>query len=559
MILPSINAIAVATIAGSALLSGVLGQEQVCDGQYWADYASGSCNCDCEPGPFLCEYAPPQVTLYDNIETCCAIGLSWIDPRFCNSRSTGTYTNGWIVDWTTETCVKDCDPTLGPPCANPSVLADLSAKIHDTVAECCGRLNWIPRKTCIAESDITPPPTPPPTPIPLPPTPHPTPPLHPITTPCQELYNASQCTKPADLSHPPFNDTILDQPAEYDILKKLVGTWVNTDDTSSGIHTTMLPSPGTNSEQIGGKMHFVTENYTETLTFELVERWRVRNRGGTNEQMIGAVQYNQSIFGIETRKGLHEEIGMYMWLNDMYNHPATKESIEEDLGAPELLPGDGARGPNFVPFHTIARSGTIPHGNSILLLGKQQGNSTEIKSGIEGPPKFPTGLDTWDFAHLAMQPSMGAHGLNINLDKPPPSWVHDPSVPIKDPSGNKAYVQRILADKHYPHSSRPDLRLRDTIKDQKITKHDFILLDTEFDNGQGPQGGILSTPMVAKYTPVSKMTFRMWIEEVEEEGEIILQLQYEQIMFFQFGFGTTGGKTFWPHIQVNTLRKKKDD
>lgn len=351
-----------------------------------------------------------------------------------------------------------------------------------------------------------------------------------------------------DVSNPPFHVGRLDEPAKHDVLKKLKGTWVNTEKTNYGLHTTCLPSPGTNSEQIPGKFHFLTENYTEVMTFELMNDV-VRNRGGTNEQLVGSVKYSQSIVSKETGKGIHEEVGMYMWLDDMYNHPATKESTKKDLGAPELLPGDGARGPHFKPGHTIARSGTIPHGNSILLLG----NPT---LDIPGPPKFPTGLDTWDINHTAVSASMGSLDLNINLDEPPPSWAFDTSLPICDPSGNKSYVQRIIADKNYPYSTRPDLRLRDTINDQNIIKHDLIVLDTEFDNGQGPQGGIHSTPMVARHTPVSKMTLRMWIEEVEEEGETILQLQYEQIMFFKFGFGTDGATTLWPHIQVNTLRKK---
>ena len=32
----------------------------------------------------------------------------------------------------------------------------------------------------------------------------------------------------------------------------------------------------------------------------------------------------------------------------------------------------------------------------------------------------------------------------------------------------------------------------------------------------------------------------------------------EQLMHFQFGFGTDGGHTLWPHIQCNTLRRASD-
>ena len=55
------------------------------------------------------------------------------------------------------------------------------------------------------------------------------------------------------------------------------------------------------------------------------------------------------------------------------------------------------------------------------------------------------------------------------------------------------------------------------------------------------------------------MTFRMWLENVvEEDGTIVEQLQYKQVMFFVFHFGTDEGSTFWPHSQVSTLRRQKE-
>jgi hypothetical protein len=366
----------------------------------------------------------------------------------------------------------------------------------------------------------------------------------------EEEEERCKITPPADVSHPSFFPGLLEKKADYGLLKKLEGTWVNTDRTGLGIHTTCMPSPGTNSEQIPGKFHFLSENYTETLKFDLVPD-AARNRGGTNEQFVGAVTYDQSIISKKTNKDIHKENGMFMWLNDMYNHPADNQTVKEDFGEPELLPGAGANGPHFVPKHKIARSGTIPHGNSILLLGG-------ASASIPGKPDFPEGLAAWDFEHLAISPSMGGGGNEpINLDKPRPEWVYDDTLRIRNPSGNQAYTQRILAHELYPYSTRPDLRLRDTIKDHNIKSHELIELRTDYDNGQGPQGGILNIPMIDKFTPVKKMSFRMWIEEVEEDGKTIMQLQYEQLMDFAFGFGTDGGVTLWPHIQVNTLRKQE--
>jgi len=351
-----------------------------------------------------------------------------------------------------------------------------------------------------------------------------------------------------------YSPAVLKEPAEYGVLRMLEGTWVNhnpsNNKTGWGLHTTCMPSPGTNSETIPGKFHFVSEDYTEEMTFTLVEG-SVRNRGGANEQFTGAVKYETSIQDL-SGNGLHAENGMYLWLKDMYNHPADAESVETDIGYPELKPGDGANGPDYVPAYSISRSGVIPHGSTILLFGN---NSEETA----GAPVFPTGTDAWDFDHLAISQSMGGAGTTpdtpINLDEPAPAWVHDKTLPIRDPSGNRTYTQRILAHDLYPYPVRPDLRLRDALAEQEVKS--YILIEMSTKEKGGPQGGVLNNPFVDRFTPVHEMNFRMWIETIIEDGEEILQLQYEQIQYFEFQYGTDGGTTRWPHIQVNTLRKKK--
>lgn len=349
----------------------------------------------------------------------------------------------------------------------------------------------------------------------------------------------------------PFTPSVLDKEPNYGVLKQLEGTWVNMNNTY-GIFTVSMPSPGTTPETIPGIFHFLCEEYTEELTFELVDGG-VRNRAGTNEQIVGAVKYEQSIKNRKDNKQIHEEVGMYMYLGNVYFHPASAESIKEDVGFLRLKPGDA--GQPFVPNHKIARSGTIPHGNSILLLG--DGNPDQ-----RGPPTWKSGNALWrEKDHLSITASMGG-GIGfppLNLDKPAPCWAFDESLPERNFDGNPTYTQRIVAHPLYPYSVRPDLLLRDTIKGQNITNYTLIELHTEFDEGKGPQGGVLRTPLIETHTHTKDITFRMWIEEViDENGDVVLQLQYEQIMYFVFMFGTGGGSTFWPHIQVNTLRKKKD-
>jgi hypothetical protein len=348
-----------------------------------------------------------------------------------------------------------------------------------------------------------------------------------------------------------FTPEVLKKPPNFGVLELLEGTWVNhnpdNNKTGWGLHTTCMPSPGTNSETIPGKFTFVCENYKETLTFTLVKD-AVRNRAGTNEQFCGAVKYDQSIQDLEGR-GLHEENGMYLWLDQIYNHPADDTSIETDLGAPELSSGAGANGPTFVPSYSISRSGTIPHGSTVQIFGKD--------SKHDGKPEFPVGTDAWNFDHLALSRSMGGAGttanMPIDLDKEPPDWVKDKTLQVTEPSGNKTYTQRILAHELYPYSVRPDLRLRDAVKNQQVKEYILIQMDTQEE--EGPQGGILNIPLIRKYVPVTRMRLRLWIETIIEDGQEVQQLQYEQITNFEFHFGTDGGTTLWPHIQVNTLRK----
>ncbi|MAC46890.1 MAG: hypothetical protein CMI12_08550 [Oceanospirillum sp.] len=350
--------------------------------------------------------------------------------------------------------------------------------------------------------------------------------------------------------HKPLTPEVLTQPADYGVLKLLEGTWVNhnpdNNKTGWGLHTTCVPSPGSNPETIPGKFHFLCEDYTEELTFTLVPGG-IRNRGGANEQFCGAVKYEQSIQNL-AGEALHEENGMFLWLDNLYSHPATEESIMRDIGFPEMSAGDGAEGPVFIPPYSICRSGTIPHGSTVNLLGSNT-------DPILGKPRFPKGLAAWDFDHLAISRSMGGAGNEpINLDEPAPPWVDDKSLPDTDPSGNKTYTQRILANELYPYSVRPDLRLRDALKNQEVKDH--ILIDLASNHPGGPQGGVLNIPFVQRNTPVADVRCRIWLETVIENGEEIHQLQYEQTMFFEFQFGTDGGTTRWPHIQINTLRKK---
>jgi len=410
---------------------------------------------------------------------------------------------------------------------------------------------------------------------------------------------------------------------DFGVLAALEGTWVSynanynknlhRESLGSGIHVTIMPSPGTNSGTIPGKFVFDCEEYIEKLTFTPVPGG-VRNRGGASELFCGAMKYEQSIKSVAKHPELqyvpiHEETGMYLWLSDVYNYAATKETIERDRGihaindndsakgfkgeyrneplvqvrdevgtplyipyshlkegqkyyeivpAQEIPPGEGIKGPYFIPDYSISRSGVIPHGSTVTLLGDIVPSGSNYLT--EGSPKFPTGPATWEPPHLSISPTMGGAGASaanpINLDQPPPAWVHEKLTDENDPGSNKIYTQRILAHDLYPYGVRPDLRLRDTLSGQQVKNHVKIQMSSK--NSTGAQGGILNVPFVTRFVPTVQIDFTLWVETVVEDGKEILQLQYEQIILFEFHFGNDGGTTSWPHIQVNTLRKLED-
>ncbi len=518
-----------------------------------------------------------------------------------------------------------------------------------------------------------------------------------------------------------FNDQILNENAvevNYGILKFLEGDWfsyieedskrvsnTNKDEfnpnVGSGVHTTIMPSPGTTQNNIPGKFSFECDEYIEKLSFSLVPGG-VRNRGGANEQFCGAIKYDQTIKSISPDKiqfieqiydfihnpentpilsdkwgqvsasnsiypqklidfktaqvdkfnelnkdvkilevlhkltqlpGIHEENGMYLWLSNLYKNPATQKSIKHDRGAhnwnnelaikqlvenlyptppdtdelnnfkslvakhpfldtpfynigslsnphyvtklpqdlstivsvvpaKELQPAEGIDRPTFVPDYSISRSGVIPHGSTITLLGDLKSEAGSFL--IPNKPSFVNPLKgTWDMDHMAFSPTMGG-GISPTNDERPFD-LYNPPLPFipteefneeNDPGEEEVYTQQLFLHPLYPYSVRPDLRLRDATLNQVIKNHIKIELFSQKDTGA--QGGILNIPFVNRFVPAISMKMNMWLETVIEDDREFLQLQYEQIINFQFGFGDGGGTTSWPHIQINTLRKFKD-
>jgi len=365
----------------------------------------------------------------------------------------------------------------------------------------------------------------------------------------------------------------------FGILSKLNGTWVNWKGGPTGLHTTPMPSPGTSSETIFGVFHFKSQEYREQLKFTQVNA-PVRNRAGSTEQFNGTVKYETAIID-NTNALQHFENGMYLWLGDnqmpwdpqspfqnppsLFNHPSDAASVQTDGAEPVL--GPGQLGPQFVPPYTISRSGVIPHGTTIHLTGNVTASNVTDKA--------PDIAALWEQQFLAVSPTMGINLKGPDPDLIPgsrakPDWTKLPREtqdPNADPANRgvnsgRAYFEKALNydqfGAEFPYTVQPNLKLIDSNQGLRFKKYDLIELDSRHDTGV--QGATVNNVMIERYCRVTRMRFRMWLEEIfdEESGKIIDRLQYEQIVDFEFMFGSNGGTMQWPHIQVNTLRRERD-
>jgi len=134
-------------------------------------------------------------------------------------------------------------------------------------------------------------------------------------------------------------------------LAALLGTWKG----ANGWNLVAVPN---------GAQGFLLliQNYTETINFTAVSA-PVPNRGGTEEQMVGAVLYDLTVTDNLTGGVLHVENGM--WLNLAQIEPQQVEALE-------TLPP---------PAQTIARQASIPHGDAVLVLG-----NSAVSQGVPAIP-----------------------------------------------------------------------------------------------------------------------------------------------------------------------------
>jgi hypothetical protein len=295
-------------------------------------------------------------------------------------------------------------------------------------------------------------------------------------------------------------------------LAGLIGTWTSPQVNPTGLNVIAVPAAGSTPNG-PGSFELLARPYRETLTFEVAAP-PARNRGGDVDQFVGAVAYKQEIFATDQDKEqLHAENGMFLYLPN-------KKTVASNSSAPSDK--DIASPPPF----SIARSATIPHGVSALLLGDtSEFDGSPYLEGTEGDQLAPV------IPNTDTQPKdIGVSKLRGYTE------VYFLAQPGGAQRGTAQFPNKILAD---------------AISEQKIVHTTSFSLDSN------NQGNVSSIPFVTQRATTPRFRCDMWLETVDNgDGTTTQQLQYSQNIDIIFQKKFDGlGNIMWPHVTVNTLTK----
>jgi hypothetical protein len=261
-------------------------------------------------------------------------------------------------------------------------------------------------------------------------------------------------------------------------LANLVGTWMGSKGWEIIAVPSVEPEPG-QPGKIRESFRLIVRPYIEIITFVPIGA-PVPNRGYPNDLFITGVQYEMRITDAETNQPLHLEVGMWLYLPEQEQ--------------------------------TIARSATVPHGDSLLALGNSQ--------TLNGKPTIP---------NLDVIPDIGGTKAGYT----------DPYIRLPPPAKFEA-----------KNVSQP---LQEAIVGQNITETVQLQISTA--NG----GGVLNIPFVTAQANTTAFACSYWIETIKtESGDTVQQLQYLQQSNLNFikQFNSSGDLIMWPHVNLNTLSKQ---
>ncbi len=326
-------------------------------------------------------------------------------------------------------------------------------------------------------------------------------------------------------------------------LEQLLGVWIG---RGTGWNMIALPFQNAPAPPAGFKFRVLMNQYDEELKFTFVDD-DVPNRGLTRpgnpdfDQFVVTLDYQQKIAqvvaedrpdsgGLAGLDGLpiHHEPGL--WLYEK-NRRSKDDQIKGDKVTEVEL--------------DVARLASIPHGNSVLALGK-----SAVHKGMPEIPPI-SGLPSGRFEDVLTPDYDFRDATN------PDPYLEPYRHYIENP-----FMGNVPGGFGFPGFSPADMNqiLRFANQGVNIFRTTTLTVDST-----RKSGGIRNVPFsVREAEPVSmKSTF--WIQELaekDETGKRKLRLQYSQVVmlnFFRPREDEFPERAAWPHISIATLEKMPAD
>lgn len=317
-------------------------------------------------------------------------------------------------------------------------------------------------------------------------------------------------------------------------LKLLPGKWVNVFDPERpdgpplpGRGWNMIALPFVDPSKAEGRFRFnyrlLLNQYNEELEFTLVDK-AVPNRGirlglgpdANTDQFLVALDYQQRITQIASDDFPQSTV-----------KPPDGSTIHHEPGLWLHMTNGISEGLN------IGRLATIPHGDSVLALGRSSEHS-----GVQSIPDI-SGLPT---------------GVDQDLNNP---YLE----PYKH-FGEKE--EKFFKGLFNPVSPNDLLEKANLVleEEQKVKIVKTTVLDVD---STRPTGGVVNIPFVVRQANATVVKATFWIQELDQEdknGQPKLRLQYSQLVMLDFfprvdnlPPGCCPGLIQWPHVSINTMEK----
>ena len=310
-------------------------------------------------------------------------------------------------------------------------------------------------------------------------------------------------------------------------LGALCGTWKNvigTDKDLEGRGWNMIALPFAGNSGLNYRL--LLNQYNETLEFKFVDD-DIPNRGidihrpaNTDpDQFVAALDYEQTICQTASADSpvsgipfdpahpvIHHEPGL--WL-----HMKNEQTDGID----------------------IARLAAIPHGNSVLALGRSQQQAGESLNKPQIPKwsGLPIGV-TSDITDTVIEEGAEEAILGHPYLAPYKHFNKKPFKGLFNPVRPTELLEQALGDV------------------QNISKITTLEVDTQLGTG-----GIDNIPFIVKQANATLMWSIFWVFEFEEKNCKQTWMQYAQLVMLDFFERRDGkdGLIKWPHVSINTMKK----